>query len=467
MKLRNKINLSTAFLFALLLILMNITVYFSFSKLILDSELMTANKEMEKITENVGKSLGTIPDGTLLRSYVPINGMIQIVSDNSIGLSTVTSANEQNLSKRKVEYFKGEVSKSINFQKRPYTFESMPIIMPDGSVANLQVTKSLQTATENLSILRLVLVMVTLLTFIPVLISSRVLSNLITMPVTSMIRTMTEIRQSGRFKRLKLEGKSKDELFQMGETFNHMIELLEMNFEKQKQFVSNASHELKTPLTIIESYASLLRRRGLKEPQIFTESIEAIHSEAIRMKEMTEQLLMLARNEEQWNIENNHVNLRKFLNDTVKAFQNAYNRKIEFVEETETEITIEIDEKKLKQLLFIFLDNARKYSDEFISVVTGIDNEDAYIKIVDRGMGIPEDELSKVFDRFYRVDKARSRKQGGSGLGLSIAKEIADAIGVRLRLDSEAGIGTTATLFLGKNEKNSLFSSFSNFHVRK
>ena len=175
--------------------------------------------------------------------------------------------------------------------------------------------------------------MVTLIALIPVLISSRFLSNLITKPVTSMIKTMTEIRQSGRFKTLKLEGNSKDELFQMGLTFNHMIELLEINFEKQQQFVSNASHELKTPLTIIESYASLLKRRGLNEPQLFTESIEAIHSEAIRMKEMTEQLLMLARNQEQWNIELNQVNLQELVHQTVNAFKNAYNRDINLIDE--------------------------------------------------------------------------------------------------------------------------------------
>ena len=117
----------------------------------------------------------------------------------------------------------------------------MPIILHDGSVAKFQFTKSMETAAENLSTLRLVLVMVTVLALIPVLISSRILSNLITMPVVSMINTMTEIRQSGQFKRLKLQRKSKDELYQMGETFNHMIDLLEINFEKQEQFVSNAS----------------------------------------------------------------------------------------------------------------------------------------------------------------------------------------------------------------------------------
>lgn len=345
MKLRKKINLYTAFLFAMLLILINITVYYSFNKLILDSELKTANKELANITENFGKALGTIPDNELLRAYVPINGMIRIVTAENKGLSPVTSVSEKRLSQRKASFYSQEVTKSIIYQKRPYTFVSMPIILQDGRVANLQVTKSMQTASENLATLRLVLVTVTLLALIPVLISSRILSNLITLPVISMINTMTEIRQSGQFKRLKLQRKSKDELYRMGETFNHMIDLLEINFEKQQQFVSNASHELKTPLTIIESYASLLKRRGMGEPQIFEESIEAIHSEAIRMKEMTEQLLLLARNQEQWNIESNQVLLHELLMQTVKAFQGAYHREIDFTEENAVPLTIITDEK--------------------------------------------------------------------------------------------------------------------------
>lgn len=446
MKLRNKIHLYTAFLFAFLLIVMNLAVYFSFSKLILNSELDTAKLEMEKITGDIGKSLGTIPEGVLLRSYVPINGMIQLVTSENEGLSAVTSPTEQNLSQRPAFFFSGEVSRFSDYQGRKYAFESMPIILPDGRVANLQVTKSMQTAVDNLHILRLVLVFVTLLALIPVVISSRVLSRLITTPITSMIKTMTEIRQSGRFKRLKLDVKSKDELYQMGDTFNHMIDLLEVNFEKQQQFAANASHELKTPLTIIESYASLLKRRGLAEPKLFTESIEAIHSEAIRMKEMTEQLLLLARHQEQWNVELTRVELHDHVLATIGAFEKAYGRKIDFHGEA---IIVETDEQKLKQLLFIFLDNARKYSEDVISVTIGIERGgEAFIRIRDRGIGIAKVELAKVFDRFYRVDKARSRKQGGSGLGLSIAKEIADAIGVRIQLESGDGVGTVVTLYM-------------------
>ncbi|WP_144553888.1 HAMP domain-containing sensor histidine kinase [Bacillus sp. X1(2014)] len=453
MKLRNKINLYTAVLFAALLIVMNLSVYFTFSKLILDTELHTAKKEMEKNANDIGKSLGSIPEAELLRSYVPVNGMIQLVTADNKARSTVTSPTEKSLIGRKISFSEGENSKFITFQKKVYTYESMPIILLDGSVANLQITKSIKSATDILDILRLVLLLVTLLALIPVAVSSLILSKLITKPVTSMTKTMKEIRQSGRFKRLTFEGKSKDELFQMGETFNHMIDLLETNYEKQKQFVSNASHEFKTPLTIIESYASLLKRRGLKEPELFAESIEAIHSEAVRMKDMTEQLLLLAKHHEQWNIEKAPINLGGLLQQTIKAFQSAYNREIDFQQENNSQILVITDEKKIKQLLFIFLDNARKYSDEPIRVILGIKLDVAYISVADNGIGIHPDELPKVFDRFYRVDKARNRKKGGSGLGLSLAKEIADAIDIKISLESEEGVGTTATLFL-KNTKN-------------
>ncbi|WP_066295109.1 sensor histidine kinase [Bacillus sp. FJAT-29937] len=446
MKLSNKINLNTAVLFTFLLVIMNISIYFLFNNLLINSELETAREEMKMTSMTFNKYLETIPEKELLRSYLPVEGMILIVRPDTKKSSAVTSLNEKELSKQNVEYYTGEVSKEVIINKRAYAFHSMPIILPDGNIANLQITKSLEKSIENLQTLRLVLIMVTMLALIPVFISSRLLSNLLIKPVTSMIKTMSEIKESGQFKRLPLEEGSKDELYQMGETFNHMIDLLEANFEKQKQFVSNASHELKTPLTVIESYASLLKRRGLKEPELFNESIEAILSESIRMREMTEQLLLLAKHNEQWNLKLTNINLIDVLKQTVKGFQNAYNRDVVIEGEQLTSISVTTDEQKLKQLLFIFLDNARKYSDDMITIAVGLDKNEAYIKIIDRGLGIPEEALSKVFDRFYRVDQARSRKSGGSGLGLSLAKEIADAIDVRVMLESKENTGTTVTL---------------------
>lgn len=454
MKLKNKINLYTSILFIILLILMNISIYLLFSNMVMNSELDRGKQELERNAAAIERSLGTVATDELLRAYTPIDGLIRIIQENleTFGGTHDASFNKeaQNVEKKFIPSTNVEIVKS----ESTYMLSSTPIILSNGEVANLQIAKSIEGTTEILHALRIVLIIVTLVAMIPVIISSRLLSNLIIAPITSMIKTMSDIRESGKFKRLTLKSESNDELHEMGTTFNHMIDLLEVNFDKQKQFASSASHELKTPLTVIESYASLLKRRGLQDPKIFEESIEAIHSEAIRMKNMTEQLLLLAKHNEQWNLELKDIDLTEFLTDSAKAFQNAYNRKIIFDSQMDTNAFIYSDEQKLKQLLFIFLDNARKYSDEKITITLSLNNkEETLINISDRGIGINQTELPKVFDRFYRIDKARSRKTGGVGLGLSLAKEIAEALDIDLQLQSVEGIGTTVTLVFNKNHK--------------
>ncbi|MDP9739324.1 UNVERIFIED_ORG: two-component system sensor histidine kinase ArlS [Bacillus sp. B2I3] len=444
MRLRKKINLYTAVLFIFLLLLMNVSIYFVFSNLMMVNEMNRAKAETGKIAFDVSENVNNISPNDLLRAYLPIDGMIGIVIEGQRKGTAVTSNSEKQLSNRNSSFYPGEKSEIITYQQKKYVFVSNPIVWGDGSVVNLQITKSMAATEEMLAVLRIVLIAVTIIAMIPVLISSTILSNFIARPIRLMIDTMKEIQTSGQFKRLSLEEKSKDELVEMGKTFNHMIDLLQANFEKQEQFVSNASHELKTPLTVIESYASLLKRKGLERPDLFDESIEAIHSEASRMREMTEQMLLLAKHQEKWNIEKENVNLTDIMAELAKVYKNAYNRTVEIYSGDAIEAVTDV--QKLKQLLFIFLDNARKYSDELISVYIGQTSNEAYIRIEDRGDGIPKAELPKVFDRFYRVDKARNRKQGGSGLGLSVAKEIADAIDVRIEMDSLEGRGTIVTL---------------------
>ena len=453
MKLRNKINFSTTFLFIALFIISNFAIYYVFSNLIVDREMTDSKEEAKQIVDGFNESINSIDMDTLLRAYAPIDGMIQIVQSDQKRLSSVTSLSAKNLSKQDVQYFLNEEIKNVEYEGSAYSFVSMPVILADGQVANLQVIKNIQRAIDDLATLRLVLLIVTVIVMIPVIISSTFLSNVITKPITSLIETMTEIRKNGHFKRIEMKDTSKDELHEMGETFNHMIDLLETNFEKQDQFVANASHELRTPLTIIESYSSLLKRRGLQEPELFHESIEAIHSESIRMKDMIEQLLLLAKHEEEWNIQTEVIDLAEHVRQSVKAFENAYHRDVHF-QLLEENLKALADDQKLKQLTFIILDNARKYSDEIITVEVGRKTDKPYIRVIDRGIGIPKNELPKVFDRFHRVDKARSRKMGGSGLGLSLAKEIAEAMNAILSLESIEGVGTTVTIELPPQNSN-------------
>ncbi|WP_394184795.1 sensor histidine kinase [Metabacillus halosaccharovorans] len=412
--------------------------------MMIEKELEQIKAETEKISNEVSEGIKQVDPNQLLRAYLPVDGMIHVLSVKDKSVAKITSPSEKALKDMQGTYFAGEKSEIITFENNQYAFASSPIIWTDGSIVNLQVTKSITTTNEILSVLRIVLVATTIISVIPVLLSTHFLSNLITRPIKTMTETMKDIQESGQFKKIQLEEKSRDELVEMGITFNKMIDLLQTNFKKQEQFVSNASHELKTPLTIIESYADLMQRRGKQRPEVMDESIEAIHSEAVRMSDMIEQLLLLAKHDEKWNIDKKEVNITELVKESSKIFQNAYHRTVEV--NTDEVINTVTDAQKLKQLLFIFLDNAKKYSEEKISIYIEKNGERPIIRIADRGIGIPENDLPKIYDRFYRVDKARTRKQGGSGLGLSMAKEIAEALNIHIQVESVEGIGTTVTL---------------------
>ncbi|WP_318505721.1 ATP-binding protein [Bacillus sp. T3] len=164
------------------------------------------------------------------------------------------------------------------------------------------------------------------------------------------------------------------------------------------------------------------------------------------MQELTEQLLLLAGRDEQWKVELKEVNIAQIATELVRSFQNAYHRKINL--QIEDDGFVIVDPQKFKQLFYILMDNAQKYSEESIDVVIRREQKKVSVEICDRGIGIPTDQLDKIFDRFYRVDQARARKTGGFGLGLSLAKEIAEVIGAELQIESTEGIGTKVKIML-------------------
>lgn len=447
MKLKNKINLATSVLFICLLILVNISIFMIFSKMMLNAELERTSAEANQAFSGISTVDETIPMQEILPAYVPVHGMIQIVKAEGKVDSAVTGPEQKQLREElPVNFYQKEVQTITEHNGIPHAFVVIPMISRNGDVVELQVVESLEATDKMLDTLRLVLVAVTILAMIPVLVSSSLLSNFITRPITSLIKTMREIAESGQFKQIPLAKESKDELYQMGETFNKMIELLEVNYDRQGQFISNASHELKTPITVIESYASLLKRRGKNQPELFDESVEAIHSEALRMKELTEQLLQLAKHDGKWMLEMETMRIHEVVDESIRAFQKAYHREVDFI--VEDEAVVNADLQMFKQLFYILIDNARKYSEEKVVVRVGKTGEHGIVEVIDHGIGIPAEDLDKIFDRFYRVDKARSRKTGGFGLGLPLAKDIAQAMGAQFTIESIEGLGTTAKISL-------------------
>ncbi|WP_078427840.1 sensor histidine kinase [Alkalihalobacterium alkalinitrilicum] len=446
MKIKSKILVFSTVWLVLMLLLINGSIFLLFQKIIYDNERNRVTEHTRSVVAATNQAVAANEDiRALFRAYLPANGMIRIITEETTAVLTIS---REGYMQQLPTKFQNQQSVDIRtFDEIPYAVASFPIIWTDGSIMMLEVTESLQDSKNIVSTLFIVLSIASMIILIPALLFGNMLSRLILTPINTLTKTMKQIQTTGDYKKIALEEKSKDELYTMGTTFNQMIDILEQNFQKQQQFVSDASHELKTPLTVIESYASMLKRWGRKKPELLDESIEAIYSEAVRMKEMTEQMLQLANGDSQWILEKKDVDLLEVCKQASQHIQATYQREISIIEDG-TSFVICADENKIKQVVYILLDNARKYSHDSITVTLREKNNTYSFSVTDQGIGIPRDELDKLFDRFYRVDKARTRETGGAGLGLSIAKKIVDTHDGTIDITSTEGKGTTVTVSL-------------------
>ncbi|MEZ7172672.1 sensor histidine kinase [Sporosarcina sp. OR05] len=451
MKLKNKIHVFSTLLMFIILVLANVLIYFLFERMSHNTEYHQLLSRSNNLTTALSQTATEEDAVIVIRATIPANSAVTITDSANKAITIVQSV--EGLGKIGdrtnaddpfvIRDFKGIEALSI----------TMPIIWPTGEVVTLEITQLLTDVEENLRVLKFVLIGVTAFAMILIVLSSVTLGKIVTQPIEKLIQTMTSNRQSGKFEKINENVDGKDELAQMERTYNEMMEELEQNYNKQEQFVSNASHELKTPLTVIESYASLLIRRGLENREVVDEALAAILSETGRMKEMITQMLDLAKSNEAQAFEFVDTNVNQLVEDVVKPLRQAYGRDIQI--EADEQYYVETDGKYVKQLLFILLDNARKYSDGEIVASINDQSNGVEVTVKDYGKGIPKEDIPHLFDRFYRVDSDRSRKTGGTGLGLSIAKEIADGLGANLSIESVVGMGTCIRVFIPNKREDS------------
>lgn len=441
MKLRTKIQLFSSLFMVVLIILINTSIYFLFYKNSVDSELNELAEQTVTIIETINDN-PDIPPAELLKAFLPADGLIRVYPEN--GDPLVRTKAERYLS-FPGEYSATERREVITFEESKYATISKPIIWNNGDVVTLQITRELVELTENMRNLFYVLVVASLIILIPTIIAGNLLSRFLLSPIKSLITTMRENMKYAKWKKINLNKSSKDELHEMEKTFNEMIDYLKENYEMQEIFVSDASHELKTPISIIKSYAQLLERRGMENPELITESVEAIESEADRMQKLVEQMLALAKNKEVHHSE--RIDLAGLIKETIEVFIGAYAREIQFVHSGNSYYVFG-NRDQLKQVIYILIDNALKYSDKSIDVSLMLQGSHVAVAVADYGAGIPKQEQERVFERFYRMDKARNRNTGGTGLGLAIAKSIVLAHHGTIKVESEAGEGSTFTLRL-------------------
>jgi heavy metal sensor kinase len=246
---------------------------------------------------------------------------------------------------------------------------------------------------------------------------------------------------------------SRDELGRLATTINDLLARLESSFKEQQRFIADASHELRTPLAVLrgETEVALGKTRTIEEYQ---QSLSLIQDEAERLSRIVEDLFILARQpiNTRAALNKERVSLNDAVRDCARAAQVLAVRKgVRLkLENDSPSIALNGDEELIRRLILNLLDNAVKYTPAGgeISLALARQNGSAEIVVRDTGIGIPEAAQPRVFDRFYRVDKARARAMGGAGLGLSIAQWIVEAHGGAITLASAPGQGSTFTVRL-------------------
>ncbi|MDD9271053.1 ATP-binding protein [Paenibacillus sp. GCM10023248] len=336
-----------------------------------------------------------------------------------------------------------------------FVFVKMPVFKEGHQVATLEIGRSLRRLDQYADMLVSVLLLTSTGTLILALIGGYFYTNVLFQPLQHFVATMQNIEESGSFRHIDLQTKdSNDELMKLGATFNRMIDRLQDMFLKQEQFLADASHELRTPLTIIESYASLLRRWALHDEKLREEALEAIIAESAHLKQLTQNLLSLTDVVRQNCEQGITFDLLPLAEQTAASLRLTSGREIEVVRQLEPdaeELLMTGDSHQIRQLLIILLDNALKYSGRKVMLTIGLlENKWVVLQVTDYGIGIAESDIPHLFDRFYRSDKARNRKQGGVGLGLAIALHIVQKHGGAIEVESRVGQGTTVTAKLLK-----------------
>jgi heavy metal sensor kinase len=325
-------------------------------------------------------------------------------------------------------------------------------ILPDTRVAVI-VGRPPSEANSVLSTVRSIFVLSAFIVVGLAALGGMVMANRALSPVLRMTGLAENIGESSLGSRLEIN--SQDELGRLGSTLNRMIDRLETAFNRQRQFAADASHELRTPLSVIQAEASLAlsKERG---PDDYRKSLEIVSQEVAYMTNMLGSLLQMARSESgKEPLKFERVNLKEVLEDLEADVESLAREKgLDFDLSLLGNVEVEGDRVKLRQLFLNILDNALRYTPSGGSISASLIAKDGFavVRVSDTGIGIPEEQLELIFERFHSVDKARSRSEGGAGLGLAIAKQIVENHNGRIEVESKVGKGSTFRIFLPLSE---------------
>ena len=281
-----------------------------------------------------------------------------------------------------------------------------------------------------------------------------ILSRALTRPIQQLTLAADEVARGDLEHQVPV--RSADEIGRLGQAFNRMVAQLKATERMRTDFVSNVSHELRTPLTAIKGLAETLRDGAVDDRGVRDRFLATIEDETDRLIRLVNDLLVLSKADSQaLKLKRQPLDVRDLVERSVRKLAPQLEGKGVRVETSASDKLqlVLADADRIEQVLVNLLDNAIKYSPEGGRITVAIDEEGPAPEVVsvavgDQGVGIPAEDLPRVFERFYRVDRARARDGGGSGLGLSIAKAIVEAHGGEINLTSEEGLGSTVRFTL-------------------
>lgn len=332
---------------------------------------------------------------------------------------------------------------------------AVPVIPPNGSARVVEAGKSYESAQETIDSIKTILAASIVVSFLLSIGGSYFLARAALRPVQAVVRSARKMGEGDLAKRLPV-AHSGDEIGQLASTFNDLLARLETAFARreevlarQRSFAADASHELRTPITSISGHARMLDEWALEDPKTARQSVQAIRTEAGRMRNLGESLLALSRGDEGAPLVVGQHDLAAVVEEAVRTARAAAGGKVsvEYIRPGR-EVETKFDRDRILQLTNILLDNAVKYTPRHGKVTVKIHEKDAWtiLEVSDTGIGITGEELPLIFERFHRADPARAT--GGVGLGLSIARQIAEAHGGVIEAKSKPGEGSTFKFLL-------------------
>ena len=262
----------------------------------------------------------------------------------------------------------------------------------------------------------------------------------------SQLATSLNVNNLGS-ERINIEG-TQNELRDLAVLINEMLDRIELSYESQKQFVSDASHELRTPIAVIQGYGNMLKRWGAKDEEVLAESIEAINNEAKSMQDLVEKLLFLSRHDKKTlKLDKKRFHMGPMIEDMVKETKLVAKNRV-ILSPVIQDVIVYGDAQALKQAIRVFIDNAIKYTKDGDQVTITCENHngDCVITVADTGIGMNKKDMDHIFQRFYRSDTVRNQNISGHGLGLSLAKLIILAHVGRIKVRSQFTVGTSFTV---------------------